>query len=190
MSRQADHPILPLILNRWSPRAMSGETISDGELNSLFEAARWAPSCYNEQPWRIVYAKRDTHHFAVFVDFMIEFNQSWASKAAVLAVCVGRKTFEKNNKPSATFAYDTGAAWENLALQGYSMGLVVHGMGGFDYAKAKRALGVPDDHEVLAMFAVGRKAPKETLSPELQEKEVLSGRKRIDQFAMEGIFKK
>ena len=189
-SRQADHPILPLILNRWSPRAMTGEAIPDETLLSLFEAARWAPSSYNAQPWRFIYAKRNTKHFDVFMDFLIEFNQGWCKNAAVLGVSVARKTFEHNNKPSITHAYDAGAAWENLALEGSHRGLVVHGMEGFDYAKAKKVLEVPDDHEVLAMFAIGVKAPTSTLPAELQKREEPpSGRKKIEEFIMEGKFK-
>ncbi len=190
IDRKSDYPILPQILNRWSPRAMTGEEIPESILKSLFEAARWAPSCYNSQPWRIIYARRNTDSFASFVDLMVPFNQEWASKAAVLGVFVSRKTFEKNNKPSPTHAYDTGAAWENMAIEGTSRGLVVHGMGGFDYEKAKQVLQVPDDHEVLAMFAIGKLAPKSSLSPELQAKETPSGRKKIEEFAMEGKFQK
>lgn len=169
---------------------MTGEPISDEALNSLFEAARWAPSSYNAQPWRILYAKNTSHHFAVFMDLMVEFNQSWAKKAAVLGLFIARKTFEHNNKPAPTHAYDTGAAWENLALEGSSRDLVVHGMQGFDYDKARAKLNIPPEYEVLAMFAVGVPAPKESLPPELQQKEIPSGRKKIEEFAMEGPFRK
>jgi nitroreductase len=186
--RKADHPIHPLILNRWSPRAMTGEEISDTELKSLLEAARWAPSCYNEQPWRILYARKSSPHFASFFDLLVPFNQSWTHKAALLGLVISRKSFEKNNKPSPTHAYDAGACWENLSLQGSSLGLVVHGMGGFDYEKARRDLKIPQEFEILAMFAVGKPAPKETLSFELQAKETPSSRKPIESFAFEGFF--
>lgn len=187
--RKADHPILPLILHRWSPRAMTGQSIDEAVLQSLFEAARWAPSAYNSQPWRFIYAKNDSAFFQTFMDLLVEFNQSWAKKAAVLGVSIARKTFEHNNKPSPTHAYDTGAAWENLALEGNSRGLVVHGMSGFDYAKAKAALRIPDEYEVLAMFAIGQPAPKESLPPELLKNEVPSTRKKIAEIAMEGFYR-
>ncbi|PIS02885.1 MAG: nitroreductase [Chlamydiae bacterium CG10_big_fil_rev_8_21_14_0_10_42_34] len=188
-NRKADHPILPLILNRWSPRSMTGEKISEEETLSLFEAARWAPSSYNNQPWRFVYAKRETPHWDKFFNLLIEFNQSWCANAALLGVIVSGKVFEKNKKPSITYALDAGSAWQNLALEGTSRGLVVHGMQGFDYQKAKEILQIPDDFEVLAMFAVGKKAPKENLPPDLQEREVPSGRKKVDEIAFEGSFR-
>jgi nitroreductase len=126
--RKADHPILPLILNRWSPRAMTGEEIDDALILSLFEAARWAPSCYNNQPWKFLYAKKGTSHFNTFFSFLVDFNKSWCEKAALLGVIAAETLFEKNKKPSITHALDTGAAWENLALEGNSRNLVVHGM--------------------------------------------------------------
>lgn len=167
---------------------MSGEPISQEELMSLFEAARWAPSSYNNQPWRFLYAKRDTPYFLHFLDLLIDFNKEWCRKAAVLGVVVSKKIFEKTKKPSVTHSFDTGAAWENLALEGHSRNLVVHGMQGFDYERAKKTLKVPDDFEVLAMFAVGKRAPKESLPPDLQGKETPSMRKEVSEFAFEGEF--
>ncbi|MBI3508482.1 MAG: nitroreductase family protein [Chlamydiia bacterium] len=187
--RKSDYPIQPLILNRWSPRAMSGEGLSDAEIFSLFEAARWAPSSYNAQPWRFLYAKKDTPHWKTFFDLLGEFNQSWCDKAALLGVSLARKTFEKNNKPSPTHAYDAGAAWENICLEGTSRGFVVHGMEGFDYQKARSSLKIPLEYEILAMFAIGKKAPKESLSPDLQKREVPSERKKVAEFAFEGHFR-
>lgn len=186
--RKSDHPIHPLILNRHSPRAMSGEELEDGVLMSLFEAARWAPSSYNNQPWRFLYAKRNTPHWNKFFDLLVDFNKEWCVKAAVLGVIASEKIFEKTKKPSVTHSLDAGAAWENLALEGCSRDLVVHGMQGFDYQKAKDTLKVPDAFEVLAMFAVGKKAPKESLSPDLQKREVPSTRKKVAEFAFEGGF--
>ncbi len=187
--RKPDHPIHPLILNRWSPRAMSGEPIKESELMSLFEAARWAPSSYNNQPWRILYAKKETSHWMRFFDLLVDFNKSWCDKAAVLGLIVAEKIFEKTKKPSITHSFDTGAAWENLCLEGTSRNLVVHGLQGFDYQKAKTALKIPDEYEVLAMFAVGKPAPRESLSAELQAKESPSDRKKVSEFAFEGMFK-
>ena len=187
--RRADHQILPLILNRWSPRAMTGESLDPEVLNSLFEAARWAPSSYNNQPWRFIYARRETPFFPKFIDLLVEFNRQWAPKAAVLGVICAHKTFEHNNKPSVTHAFDTGAAWENLCLEANSRSLVAHGMEGFDYLKAREALHIPEEYEVLAMFAVGKRSAKETLPPEIQKREAPSPRKKIEEFAMEGVFR-
>ncbi|HEU5259123.1 MAG TPA: nitroreductase family protein, partial [Vicinamibacterales bacterium] len=116
--RKADHPIDPLFLDRWSPRAMSGEPISQAELDVLFEAARWAPSAGNSYPGRILYAHRDTEHWPLFFDLLVERNQIWCRNAAALLVFISRTTNEQNGRPLKTHSYDTGALWENLALQG------------------------------------------------------------------------
>lgn len=188
-NRKADHAVLPVILHRWSPRAMTGEEISHEDLMTLFDAARWAPSSYNGQPWRFLYATRNSPHFKTFLDLLMEGNRSWCKNAAALIVVISRKTFEESGKTERTHTYDTGAAWQNLALQGSSMGLVVHGMEGFDYAKAKKVLKVPDVFQVEAMAAIGKPAPKESLPPELQKREAPSSRKPIAEIAMEGHFR-
>ena len=190
MNRKADYPILPLILNRWSPRAMSGEELKHDEVMSLFEAARWAPSSYNNQPWRFIYARRNTPHWDKLFNLLIDFNKSWCEKAALLGLICSLSVFEKNKKPSKTHSLDAGAAWENLALETSHRGWVAHGMEGFDYDKAKIDLKIPAEYEVLAMFAVGKKGRKEDLSEELQKKEMPSDRKKLSEFVFEGQFKK
>jgi len=186
---KADHPIEKLFLDRWSPRAMSGEEISEAELMVLFEAARWAPSSYNNQPWRILYARRGTPHWQTFFDLMVPQNQAWAKNAAALLVFVSKTTFDFNGKPSITHTFDCGAAWENLALQGWLKGYVVHGMQGFDYDKAKTALNIPEGFRVEAMAAVGRPGKKEELPPENQKREAPSDRKKLSEIICEGLFK-
>jgi len=187
--RIAEHKILDLILNRWSPRAMSGEAISNEELMSLFEAARWAPSSFDNQPWRFIYATRDSKHWNTFFNLLGDFNQSWCKNASVLMVVISADNFSLNNKPSRTHSFDTGAAWENLALQGYSQGLVVHGMEGFDYDRAKKELNIPADYTVEAMIAIGKPGPITVLPEALQKREELSDRKKIEEFVFEGEFK-
>ena len=184
--RKADYKIDKLFLNRWSPRAMSGEAMSDEEIMPLFEAARWAPSSYNGQPWRFLYAKRDTEQWPVFFDLLVEFNQSWAKEAALLIVILSRKRFEHNDKPAITHSLDTGSAWENLALQGSLSGLVVHGMEGFDYDKARETLEVPEVYNVEAMVVVGKPGNVDDLPEASREKEVPSGRKPVSEIAFEG----
>jgi nitroreductase len=186
--RTADYPIDDLFLSRWSPRAMTGEAISEEDLLTLFEAARWAPSSYNNQPWRFLYARRDTQHWKTFFDLMVEFNQSWAKNAAVLVVFISRTHFEFNGEPSVTHSFDTGAAWENLALQGSGKGFVVHGMQGFDYEAARSALRIPEEFAVEAMAAIGIPADPATLPEELQEKEVPSERCKLEEIICEGAF--
>lgn len=186
--RKRENDVDELFISRWSPRAMSGEEIDEATLLSLFEAARWAPSSNNNQPWRFIYARRNTPHWNVIFNLINESNQLWAKNAAVLIVVISKTTFD-SGKPARTHTYDTGAAWVSLALQGSLKGLVVHGMQGFDYDKAKEALQVPDDYSVEAMIAVGKKGKKEDLPGYLQEREFPSSRKSVAEIAMEGIFK-
>jgi len=188
-TRKADYDINPLMLNRWSPRAMSGEEISDEDLMRLFEAARWAPSSYNGQPWRFIYAKRNTQYWDTLFNLMASINQTWAKNAAVLVVIVSRKNFEFNEKPSITHQFDSGSAWENLALQAETQQLVTHGMQGFDYEKARKDLSIPDNFDVMAMVAIGKPAPKEILPSQLQQKEEPSDRKPLSELIMEGRFR-
>jgi nitroreductase len=187
-SRKADYPIEPLFLRRWSPRAMSGQPLSDDQMHTLFEAARWAPSTYNEQEWRFLYARRDTPQWPVFFDLLVEGNREWCRQAALLVVVLAHKVFSKNGKPNPVHLFDSGCAFENLALQGAAMGLVVHGMQGFDFDKARTALGVPDDYAVAAMFAAGRPADVSVLPEKLREREKPSDRKPIAQIICEGGF--
>ncbi len=186
--RKPDFPINPLILNRWSPRAMSGEPISRKELMIIFEAARWAPSSYNNQSWRFIYAHRDTPEWQDIFDLLVEFNQNWCKNAAALVVIVSTNTFDYNNKPSRTHSFDTGAAWENMCLQVSSMNLVIHGLEGFDYDKAKNHLKIPDGFTVEAMCAIGRPGRREDLPKDLQEREEPSGRNPISELVFHGQF--
>lgn len=186
--RKADHSIEPIFINRWSPRAMSGEPISQAELNRLLEAARWAPSTYNEQEWRFLYARRDDQHWKTFFGLLVEANQLWCKDAAVLIVVLSKKTFTRNGKPNPVHTFDSGLASQNLLLQGSVMGLVTHGMAGFDRDKARKELHVPDDYDVEAMIAVGRPGDPDALPEELAEREIPSGRKKIQEFARPGPF--
>ena len=186
--RQADRPVEPLFVARWSPRAMSGEPLTDDEMHTLFEAARWAPSTYNEQEWRFLYARRETPQWQTFFDLLVEGNQAWCSRAALLVVILAHKIFAKNAKPNPVHLFDCGCAFENLALQGTAMGLVVHGMQGFDFEKARTVLKVPDDYAVAAMFAAGRPGDPKQLPQHLQEREKPSDRMSVSQIICEGAF--
>ena len=187
--RKPAHDVLPLLVNRWSPRSMTGETLQDEEFLALFEAARWAPSSFNNQPWRFIVARRqDAADFAKFADLLVPGNREWAKEAAALVVVVSRTTFEYNNKPSITHAFDTGAAWENLALEACRRGLVAHGMQGFDYARAKTDLGVPDGYEVHAMLAIGKRGPREKLPEKPRAAEQPNDRKPLREILFNGAF--
>ena len=186
--RKSEYQVSSIFIDRWSPRAMSGQEITNDELMSLFEAAKWAPSSYNNQSWRFIYAKRNTKYWNKFFNLMVEFNQSWTSNAAALVVIISKKTFDHNGNPTRTHSFYTGAAWQNLALQGSLLGLVVHGMEGFDYEKARKELNVPDDYQIEAMAAIGKPGNIEGISKELQEREIPSNRKNVSEIVFEGIF--
>lgn len=186
--RTPDRPIQPLLLRRWSPRAMTGGAVGADDLATVFEAARWAPSSYNEQEWRFLYAHREGPHWATFFDLLGEGNRAWCLKAGVLVVVLSHKVFARNGKPNPVHSFDTGAAFENLALQGSGMGLVVHGMAGFDYDRARSALRVPDEYAVEAMIAIGHPGDPADLAEGLRKIESPSQRKPVAELVREGGF--
>jgi len=145
-----------LIANRWSPRAFKDEAVDAGKLRSMFEAARWAASCFNEQPWRFVVAtKREPEKFQRVLDLLVPKNQEWAQGAYALGFSAGKKTFTHNGAPDRFGLHDAGAALENLMIQATAVGVHVHAMGGFDPVKARADFGVPEDFEIGAAFAIG-----------------------------------
>lgn len=189
--RIADHAIAPLFLDRWSPRAFTGEAMPQATLLSLFEAARWAPSAANGQPWRFVYGHRGTEAFETIYNTLDEGNRRWADKASVLVVIISqthRKTADGEMRAAYTHAFDTGAAWAYLALEATRAGYHAHGMGGIDREKAMQVLGVPEGFRVEAGLAIGKIAPKETLPEDLMKREVPSTRKPVAEFISEGTF--
>ncbi len=185
--RDADYPIDDIFLKRYSPRAFSAESITKDELMTLFEAARWAPSASNLQPWRFIYAMRDTPEFDILFSLLIQFNKDWCKNASALIVVASSNLDFKGNL-SVSHSLSAGAAWENLALQASTMNLVAHGMEGFDYKLAKEKLCIPDDHSVEMMIAVGKHGKIEDLPEKLQEREKPSDRKKIEEFVFEGKF--
>jgi nitroreductase len=186
--RKPTQAIEPIFAHRWSPRAMSGAAVAPADLATMLEAARWAPSTYNEQEWRFLYAHREGPHWQTFLDLLIEGNRAWCHRAGVLIVVLSHTVFARNGRPNRVHSFDTGAAFENLALQGGSMGLVVHGMMGFDYDRAKSALAVPDDYAVEAMVAIGHPGDPDELPEALRKIEVPSQRKAIGEISREGPF--
>ncbi len=187
--RRPDHEILDVFARRWSPRAMSGDPVPESELHRVFEAARWAPSSYNEQPWRFLYARRDTPHWDRFFGLLFDANKAWAARAGVLVVIVAKTTFTRNGNPNRVAVFDAGSAWQSMALQGASMGLVVHGMAGFDFDQARAELGVPADYDVCAMGAIGKPGKVEDLPEQMRGVEQPSPRRPIAETIMEGGFR-
>jgi nitroreductase len=191
-SRTADHPIDPIFLERWSPRSFTGEPIAEADLLTMLEAARWAASSYNAQPWRFLYARRDTEHWQRFLDILIPFNQGWAKDASALVYLVSnslmRSPGSDKDVPSRTHSLDAGTASGYFMLQAQMMGWHVHGMVGLDAERAFKDLNVPVGHRVEAAYAVGRKADPSRLPEGLREREVPSQRRPLAELAFEGGF--
>lgn len=186
--RKAEYPIDKLYTERWSPRAFSNEDVDREVIFSLFEAAKWAPSAANKQPWRFVYAikKEDRDTFLTFIN---DGNILWCKEAPVLiAIVADTRWSEDSNDINPTHAFDTGTSWGFLALEAKRKGLITHAMGGFNRKKAKEVLQLPDGHEVLAMVAVGYHGDKESLPEGLQKREVVSNRNKVDTFIHEGLY--
>lgn len=183
--RLADWNVYPIFRERWSPRAMSGEEITHEELMTLFEAARWAPSSNNSQPWRFLFARRETPVWDTFYGLLTAGNKSWCDKAAVLMVVISRTTLD-SGAPVRAHSFDAGAAWMSLALQGHLMGLAVHALQGFDCDRARVELAIPEEYTLEAMIAVGRPGRTEDLPEEMQKMEFPKSRKTIFDFISEG----
>jgi nitroreductase len=173
-------PIHDIIANRWSPRGYdANKAVSQTQIISLLEAARWAPSCFGDEPWRfIVWDKnQDAAAWEKAFDCIVPGNQTWAKDAPVLILICADTLFSHNQKTNRWANYDTGAAAVSLCLQATSMGLATHQMGGFDGDKTRAAFGIPEQIEMMSMLAVGYAADADTLSDELKERE-LAPRKR------------
>lgn len=151
-----DHPVHSLIEQRWSPYAFADKPVDAADLHSLLEAAHWAPSSFNEQPWRFIVAtKDDPEQFQRMLDCLVPANQEWAGKVPVLMLSVASLNFAKNGKPNRHALHDVGLASATLALQATNIGLAVHFMSGFDGTKARATFAIPDDFEPTAAIAIG-----------------------------------
>lgn len=179
----------PLIQQRWSPRAFTSQPVDPAVLERLFEAARWAPSCYNDQPWRFIVAHAsDKEAFEGILSTLVPFNQAWAKNAAVLGIAVASETFG-NGKPSNFGRYDTGQAMAQLVIQAEYEGLKVHQMGGFEAEACHKVLGIPAGFVPAAAFAIGYEGDPNTLEPQKkQQDEALSERKPLAEILFHGKF--
>jgi nitroreductase len=189
--RKPDFDVNPLFVQRWSPRAYTGEAIPDKVLFGVLEAARWAPSAANAQPWRFIYSKQGSASWPTFLDLVAPGNRRWAEKASALILIVSNKNFIRNGQPvpSRWHSFDAGAAWQNLALQATALGWHTHAIGGFDVDKARTLLRVPDDYSVEVLVAIGKQGDKATLPTELQERELPNSRQPLTELVLEGAFK-
>lgn len=188
----AQHTIHDLLRHRWSPRAFSAKPVSPAILRSLFEAARWAPSSSNEQPWAFLVATRDDpQNHAKMLSTLVEFNQAWAQHAPVLVIAVSEMAFERTGQPNRNAFYDTGAAVADLSLEATSQGLFVHQMAGFDPDKAIELFEIPSGWEPIAAFVIGYPGDPDSLPEKLRERETAPReRKPLANFVMAGSWGK
>jgi nitroreductase len=181
------HEVDAIFTDRWSPRSFLEKELTDEQVTSLFETARWAPSCYNDQPWHFRYARNKADR-ALFAEPLVDKNRLWATQAPLLVYVVARLHFAGSSKSNRHGQFDAGAAWMALALQARRLGLYAHAMAGFDVKKAHALLNLPEDeHEVMAAIAVGYRGSASKLTAEMASMEVPNGRKSYSEVAGEGV---
>ena len=192
LRRTPDHSIDPLFHERWSPRAFTGEELPVETLRGLLEAARWAPSAMNAQPWRFAYARRGTEAFDRFLSALAPANRLWASSASALVAVASLETMTVAGTdepvPNASHSFDAGAAWAHLALQAHLWGWSTHAMGGFDRARAAEVLALPPAHRVEVFVAIGRRGDPSSLPDWAKARERPNERKPLAELVREGSF--
>ena len=180
--------ILPAVQHRWSPRSFADKPVSDADLKTIFEAVRWAPSSFNEQPWRFLVGKQGSEAYAKILSALVEFNQLWAGKAPVLIMGVAKTHFTHNNSHNGSALYDLGAAAGTLVLQAAELGLVTHQMAGFDHGKMREAFGIPEEYHLGAVIALGYQGEPASLPNEHMRNQEVSPRTRKErnEFVLSG----
>lgn len=188
--RQSMKGVHRLLIDRWSPRAFDQTSIEERELEIIFEGAGLAPSAFNYQPWRFLYAHRESAEWGRFLALLNPFNRGWAQNASVLVFIISDTTMDQGEAASLSHShsFDAGAAWAQLALQATALGLHAHAMTGIEFDRIRTELNVPPHFRIEAAVAIGRRASPETLPEALREKEIPSGRKPVDEIAIAGSF--
>lgn len=188
MARTPDHPVAPLFVDRWSPRSFTGEPVPDAVLASAFEAARWAPSASNVQPWRFLIARHGDAHWDAFVSLLAPRNALWASRASALIAVLSELKLERRGAivDNVSHSFDAGAAWTNFAHQALLLGWHTHGIGGFDRDAARALLAVPDDFAIETIVALGRQGALDTLHADFHAGESPSTRRPIAETVFAG----
>ena len=188
--RSPDHDIDPLFIERYSPRAFTGEALPESELLRMIEAARWSPSAYNSQPWRFLYALRGDANWDTFFGLLVPGNQKWVSGTGAILFLVSNGLMKVGDelKPSYSHSFDAGTASMAFQLQAVRQGWHAHGMVGFDQARAPEILRLPEHHRIEAAFAVGRKTAEADLTEEQRPREAPNGRRPITDFTFAGGF--
>lgn len=190
-SRQSAYPVDPQFLSRWSPRAYDqADELSTTNLMTILEAARWAPSAYNVQPWRFLYAKRNDANWAAYLTLLDPFNAEWARRSGALVFLISSKTVPSSEPPREfpSHSFDAGAAWIHMALQAQKLGYHAHAIGGFYQDAAREALAIPDTFKIEVGIAIGKIASAEILSESMRAREVPSSRKPLAELVFAGRY--
>jgi len=185
--RKTQYPIMAQFTDRWSPRAFDPRPLAKEDIMALFEAARWAPSGSNLQPWRFVYALRGSAAFDALMNCLVPFNQGWAKNASGLIFIAGVKSFDGERSVSHS-DFDSGAAWMSLALQAHAQGLITHGMAGLDYEAAHKVLGLNDRLKLICAVAIGYQAEASSLEEPYRSREAPSPRQALEAMVFEGVY--
>jgi len=190
--RQADYPVDSQFTERWSPRAFTGEPIAEVELLTMLEAARWAPSSNNAQPWRFAFVLRSDPQWEALFNTLNPSNQIWAGKASALVAVASAQWATKAGTsepaPNGMHAFDTGAAWAYMALQAHLRGWSMHGIGGFNKEAGAQVLSLPADHSLHMLAAVGQRGDAAQLPDALREREAPNARHPLSRLAKRGSF--
>ena len=182
MARKFIYDIMQEIKQRWSPRAFSPKKIPEDDIQALIEAACYAPSCFNEQPWRFLIASEEKE-LNMMRDLLTEKNQRWARKAPLLILVLAHRYFAYNGKENRWHQFDSGTAWGYLSLEAQKRGLITHGMGGFKRKKTRESLNISEDYEIIAVIAVGKMGNKDELEEEFKKEEFPNTRRPIEENA-------
>lgn len=186
-TRTSEYPIDKQFLERWSPRAFADRPVTQEQLLTLFEAARWAPSGSNLQPWRFFYGVRGEPEFDTLLSLLVPFNEGWAKNAGALVIIASVTSFD-GSRPVNTHSFDAGSAFFSLALQAHNSGLVAHGMAGIDYEKTPVVLGFPENLKAEVAVAIGYQGDASTLPEGLQKRETPSQRQPLADLIYKGHF--
>ena len=176
-----------LITDRWSPVAFDDRDVEQDKFRLLFEAAKWAPSARNDQPWRFIYSTKEMPEYAIFLDLMSEYNQIWASTAPLLVLPLAQVVSTYKNRPDRLAYYEAGMAVGNLLIQATAMGLFVHQLGGYDFERAREVLAIPSRFDPMTILAIGYKGDISKLPEKYTEREKKERtRKEISEFLVQG----
>lgn len=185
--RTPDYPIDAQFVERWSPRAFADRPVTEEQVLTVLEAARWAPSASNLQPWRFFYGVRGSAEFDTLLSLLVPFNEGWAKNAGALIFVTSVTSFD-GSRQNITHSFDAGSAFMSLSLQAHSMGLIAHGMAGVDFEKAPLVLRLPDNLKLNAAVAIGYRGDPATLPEALQKREAPSPRLPLTELAFKGHF--